>query len=120
MMAYLDTNCVISLVEQNPVWGPKVEELPQGGSGPVEDGTAESTSPADKTMFPGRALGGLTPPQGSVKIDSRCLCPPHCENSGEGPTRDASLSRTHATFCRFGKYIGRRGRDMPRVWVPLR
>src|SRR4051812_31767968 len=24
MMAYLDTNCVIYLVEQNPVWGPKV------------------------------------------------------------------------------------------------
>jgi len=28
------------------------DELPQGGSGPVEDGTAESTSPANKTMFP--------------------------------------------------------------------
>ena len=28
------------------------DELPQGGSGPVEDGTAESTSPATKTMFP--------------------------------------------------------------------
>jgi len=30
------------------------DELPQGGSGPVEDGTAESTSPANKTMFPRR------------------------------------------------------------------
>jgi hypothetical protein len=28
------------------------DELPQGGSGPVEDGAAESTSPANKTMFP--------------------------------------------------------------------
>jgi hypothetical protein len=28
------------------------DELPEGGSGPVEDGTAESTSPAIKTMFP--------------------------------------------------------------------
>ena len=28
------------------------DELPQGGSGSVEDGTAESTSPAAKTMFP--------------------------------------------------------------------
>ena len=24
MMAYLDANCVIYLVEQNPVWGPKI------------------------------------------------------------------------------------------------
>ena len=28
------------------------DELPQGGSGPAEDGTAEATSPANKTMFP--------------------------------------------------------------------
>src|SRR5947199_3496501 len=28
------------------------DALPQGGSGPVEDGTAESASPANKTMFP--------------------------------------------------------------------
>ena len=28
------------------------DELPQGGSGSAEDGTAESTSPAAKTMFP--------------------------------------------------------------------
>ena len=28
------------------------DELPQGGSGSVEDGTAESSSPANKTMFP--------------------------------------------------------------------
>jgi hypothetical protein len=28
------------------------DELPQGGSGSVEDGTAETTSPATKTMFP--------------------------------------------------------------------
>jgi Helicase conserved C-terminal domain len=28
------------------------DELPQGGSGSIEDGTAESTSPATKTMFP--------------------------------------------------------------------
>ncbi|MGP0066025.1 MAG: DISARM system helicase DrmA, partial [Isosphaeraceae bacterium] len=28
------------------------DELPQGGSGSAEDGTAESTSPATKTMFP--------------------------------------------------------------------
>ena len=39
---------------------PKRQELPpknstsfpKGGSGPVDDGTAESTSPANKTMFP--------------------------------------------------------------------
>jgi len=35
MMAYLDTNCVIYLVEQNPVWGPKIlsriVSLRQGG-----------------------------------------------------------------------------------------
>ncbi len=28
------------------------DELPQGGSGPVEDGAAESSSPTTKTMFP--------------------------------------------------------------------
>src|SRR4051794_21078168 len=28
------------------------DELPQGGSGSAEDGAAESTSPANKTMFP--------------------------------------------------------------------
>jgi hypothetical protein len=28
------------------------DELPQGGSGPVEDGAPESTSPSTKTMFP--------------------------------------------------------------------
>ena len=28
------------------------DELPEGGSGPVEDGTPESTSPSTKTMFP--------------------------------------------------------------------
>jgi hypothetical protein len=28
------------------------DELPQGGSAPVEDGAAETTSPANKTMFP--------------------------------------------------------------------
>jgi hypothetical protein len=28
------------------------DELPQGGSGPVEDGAVESPSPANKTMFP--------------------------------------------------------------------
>src|SRR5947209_13668763 len=28
------------------------DELPQGGSSPAEDGTAEATSPANKTMFP--------------------------------------------------------------------
>src|SRR5947209_14717604 len=28
------------------------DELPQGGSGSIEDGTAESTSPAARTMFP--------------------------------------------------------------------
>src|SRR3954454_8135236 len=28
------------------------DELPQGGSGSAEDGTAEATSPSNKTMFP--------------------------------------------------------------------
>src|SRR5580692_5437191 len=28
------------------------DELPQGGSGPVEDGAPENTSPTTKTMFP--------------------------------------------------------------------
>ena len=28
------------------------DELPQGGSGTIEDGTSESTAPATKTMFP--------------------------------------------------------------------
>src|SRR5947199_9587432 len=28
------------------------DELPQGGSSPAEDGTAEAPSPANKTMFP--------------------------------------------------------------------
>src|SRR5258708_4730045 len=42
------------------------DELPQGGSGSVEDGTAESTSPANKTLFPSSFrmtfLVGLDPP----------------------------------------------------------
>jgi hypothetical protein len=44
------------------------DELPQGGSGPVEDGTAESTSPANKTMFP--SSFGMT---FCVGLDTRAL-----------------------------------------------
>src|SRR5262249_22837729 len=44
------------------------DELPQGGSGSVEDGTAESTSPATKTMFP--SSFGMT---FCVGIDAKAL-----------------------------------------------
>ncbi|MFI5459673.1 MAG: hypothetical protein ACHRXM_29970 [Isosphaerales bacterium] len=46
------------------------DELPQGGSGPVEDGTAESTSPANKTMFPssfGMTLRDVVVPRKALK-----------------------------------------------------
>ena len=44
------------------------DELPQGGSGSVEDGTVESTSPATKTMFP--SSFGMT---FCVGLDARAL-----------------------------------------------
>src|SRR5437588_4884253 len=44
------------------------DELPQGGSGPVEDGTAESTSPANKTMSP--SSFGMT---FCVELDAKAL-----------------------------------------------
>jgi len=44
------------------------DELPQGGSGPVEDGAAESTSPANKTMFP--SSFGMT---FCVRLDAQAL-----------------------------------------------
>jgi len=44
------------------------DELPQGGSGPVEDGTPESSSPANKTMFP--SSFGIT---FCVRLDAKAL-----------------------------------------------
>jgi hypothetical protein len=44
------------------------DELPQDGSGPVEDGTPESTSPSTKTMFP--LSFGLT---FCVRLDAKSL-----------------------------------------------
>src|SRR5438309_7294794 len=44
------------------------DELPQGGSGSAEDGTAETTSPATKTMFP--SSFGMT---FCVGLDARAL-----------------------------------------------
>src|SRR5262249_32699217 len=44
------------------------DELPQGGSGPVEDGTPETTSPSTKTMFP--SSFGMT---FCVRLDTKAL-----------------------------------------------
>lgn len=38
--------------KRNELSPEEFDELPEGGSGPVEDGIPESTSPSTKTMFP--------------------------------------------------------------------
>jgi len=46
----------------------ELDEPPHGGSGPVEDGTAESTFPANETMFP--SSFGMT---FCVRLDAQAL-----------------------------------------------